>query len=163
MNFFPPHLVQRIERPNESGQAEGPFTLSGLSPQANKVLGKFLSFDFMGSAEFEMNAIPKCLEEMIEIRHKFKAVSGHCTVQAPKLWGGEREAARKLGWQEPMPDLDVPFWLLVHKAIQTEMFVWICDVQAKQEHPRPSLKKNDLLHFFSLRQYLASEPKKRRK
>lgn len=62
------YLVQRLNAPQ--GNFDNPFSFGGglknggLSEDAMKLLRPIFSFDYMGSAEFEFGAIPKCFQSM---------------------------------------------------------------------------------------------------
>ena len=62
-----PYLVQRLNKP--IGQANpwsfgGGKINGGIDKEAMKLITKVLSFDYMGSAEFEWGAVPTALEAL---------------------------------------------------------------------------------------------------
>ncbi len=62
-----PYLIQRLEPPItfiNPFSFGGGFKNGGLSPEAMSILKGILSFDYMGSAEFEYGALPKSLEQI---------------------------------------------------------------------------------------------------
>ena len=72
------YLVQRLNA--SQGNYDNPFSFGGglknggLSEDAMKLLRPIFSFDYMGSAEFEFGAIPKCFQSMA---NRIKEYSTH--------------------------------------------------------------------------------------
>lgn len=74
--FKRPYLIQRLNKPYN---VEGPLSAlagafsfggglvnGGLSKEAMGLLNPLMSFDYMGSAEFEWGAVPKAFEKIAE-------------------------------------------------------------------------------------------------
>lgn len=64
-----PYLIQRLEK---SRVSSNPFTFGGgmknggLSDEAMSMLSTIWSYDYMGSAEFELGALPKSFQRIVE-------------------------------------------------------------------------------------------------
>lgn len=83
--FKNPYLIQRLEKPENTTPFDfgGGFVKGGFNDEAYDMLTKLMSFDYMGSAEFEFGAVPDAFAKFVEIRndlivHSFKiAKHGH--------------------------------------------------------------------------------------
>lgn len=69
--FQEPWLVQRLNKPanwieQKDDFEKGLIVNKGLCEKVGKVFEQIMSFDYMGSAEFEWGALPKSLEVCIE-------------------------------------------------------------------------------------------------
>lgn len=72
-----PWLIQRLNRPRVLPEGHflhgkdnpfafgGGFRNGGFSPKAMDILRPIFSFDYMGSAEFELGTVPKAMQSMI--------------------------------------------------------------------------------------------------
>ena len=82
------YLIQRMQKPlMHNGKVfDNPFCFGGglvnggLSKDAMGLLGQILSFDYMGSAEFEWGAVPNALSFIAEQSQKENIVSGEITL-----------------------------------------------------------------------------------
>lgn len=74
------YLVQRLQEPYP-GHENNPFNFGcgykngGLSDEAMNLFKRFFSFDYMGAAEYEFGAIPKCLQAIA------KNVQNYCAIE----------------------------------------------------------------------------------
>ena len=87
-------LIQRLEKPVRVGDMDdlidslafgGGLKHGGLSKEAFAQIRQIMRFDYMGSAEFEFGALPKCLERLIADRKDYTVLEMTIPFQA-KLW-----------------------------------------------------------------------------
>jgi hypothetical protein len=68
------HLVQRLREPINYENVfafGGGYKNGGLSDEAFNLLKGVFSFDYMGAAEYEFGAVPKCLKAIAEMRQAY--------------------------------------------------------------------------------------------
>jgi hypothetical protein len=84
---FTPYLIQRLESPRgyvSPFSFGGALRNGGFTKEAMDILNQILSFDYMGSAEFEWGALPECfkrisedkrewVEEELKLKYKLKS------------------------------------------------------------------------------------------
>jgi len=119
------YLVQRLKDPPKSdlhAKIEQAFGGSiGMSPEGLKLLRDVFSFDYMGAAEYEFGAIPKCLKTLVADADQLVATP--MTVLAKDIepnWNRKHPArtkAGKLAKKQPVhpPVADRVVYLLCRK------------------------------------------------
>lgn len=66
--FKNPYLVQRLIKPKRKVLFDfGSVSQGGFSDEAYELLSKMMSFDYMGSAEFEFGEVPKAFQNLANI------------------------------------------------------------------------------------------------
>lgn len=84
-----PYLVQRLLKPVNY---ENPFAFGGgkinggINKEAMKIISKVMSFDYMGSAEFEWGAVPKALD-VLNSAEKLSTFTLHDDKKVDIIWG----------------------------------------------------------------------------
>lgn len=84
-----PYLIQRLEKPYDY---ENPFAFGGglqrggIDKEAFQLIKKVMSFDYMGSAEFEWGAVPKALQVLNEALD-LATFELKDSTETPIIWG----------------------------------------------------------------------------
>jgi hypothetical protein len=67
------HLIQRLNKPNgiNKNAFGAGLELGGFSEKSFVLFSEIFSFDYMGAAEFEYGAVPKCFESIAKNGHNY--------------------------------------------------------------------------------------------
>lgn len=134
---FRPWLVQRLN-PSQGGPAEGPFSPLEFKKHANELLGQLFSLDYMGAAEFESGAIPRCIQAVAACAEK-KFLCTTCKIKVTKphffpLPFGTNEKLEKR-WEQAPDMFMVPVHFLGPKDCLELMVQWVAENDATNSSP----------------------------
>lgn len=121
INFSTPNIVQRIEKAPEWRKKQYiPFEKGlikkGLSDEVGEVFQEIMSFEYMGSSEFEWGALPKSLEFAIIHANDNDYISAEIDIVGYK--GNSKSV-----------------YYICHKDIEENVCMWLKKA-GKGEHPR---------------------------
>lgn len=112
-------LVQRLTAPypkDKDGKRQlnpfsfgGGFKNGGLSDEAMDIVSEVFSFDYMGAAEFEFGALPKCLDRILQA-HETLVCGSFKARYFYKGWG-----------KEPSKEGDARLYFLCQKGDEKEV------------------------------------------
>lgn len=131
ISFQTPYLVQRLNKPPVTQNLEfekGLISKERLSKEVGVIFADIMSFDYMGSAEFEWGALPKSLEYCIKYAKDNDLMA--CEVDITTI-----------------KDITKPVYYICHKDIEENVVSWIRKA-GRWEEPRckEGVRLMDSLH-----------------